>query len=107
VFAGSIYGGYFGAGLGIVTLATLGLFLEDRLAHLNALKQAIAFVTNVVAALFFLTSGKVEWSLALVMAPASLVGGSVGGRLASRLNPRVLRAVVVLAGIAVAIRLLM
>jgi hypothetical protein len=104
VFVATVYGGYFGAGLGIIVLATLGLLLDDRMARLNALKQAIAFVTNIVAALFFVFSGDVVWSLALVMAPASLIGGAIGGRLASRLNPRVMRAVVVTLGLAVAIK---
>jgi uncharacterized membrane protein YfcA len=77
------------------------------MAHLNALKQAIALVTNVVAAAFFVFSGDVVWSLALVMAPAALVGGAIGGRVATKLNPRVLRAVVIAIGLIVAIRYLL
>jgi uncharacterized membrane protein YfcA len=69
----------------------------------NALKQAITFVTNVVAALFFATSGKVVWGLALVMAPAALAGGNLGGRVARRVPPATLRAVVVTLGVVVAI----
>jgi uncharacterized membrane protein YfcA len=103
VFASSIYGGYFGAGLGIVNLAVLGLLIDDRLSRLNALKQVISLVTNGVAALFFVFSGKAVWSLVAVMAPASLVGGAVGGRLARRMHPRLMRALVVLIGLAVAI----
>jgi uncharacterized membrane protein YfcA len=103
----AVYGGYFGAGLGIITLATLGVLLDDRMARLNALKQAISFVANVVAALFFVFSGKVVWSLALVMAPASLLGGSIGGRLASRLNARLMRGVVIVIGLVVAIKYLL
>jgi uncharacterized membrane protein YfcA len=104
VFVATVYGGYFGAGLGIIVLATLGVLLDDRISRLNALKQAISFVTNVVAALFFVFSGDVVWSMALVMAPASLVGGAIGGRVASRLNPNALRAVVVALGLVVAIK---
>jgi len=106
VFAASVYGGYFGAGLGIVLLAVLGLLLEDTLRRTNALKQCLSLVTNVVAALFFVTSGKVVWSLAAVMAPASLLGGALGGRLVGRINPLVLRAIVIASGVAVAVRLL-
>jgi uncharacterized protein len=102
-FVATIYGGYFGAGLGIITLATFGLLVNETMARLNALKQAVSFVTNIVAAVFFVFSGKVVWSLALVMAPASLLGGALGGRIATRLNPRLLRTVVVIAGVAVAI----
>ncbi|HEV8296419.1 MAG TPA: sulfite exporter TauE/SafE family protein [Acidimicrobiales bacterium] len=103
----AVYGGYFGAGLGIITLATLGILLDERISRLNAIKQAISFVTNVVAALFFVFSGKVVWSLALVMAPASLLGGSLGGRLASHLDARVLRGVVVTIGVIVAVKYLL
>lgn len=107
IFAASVYGGYFGAGLGIVLLAMLGLMLDDVLPRLNALKQGLSFVANVVAALFFVTSGKVVWSLALVMAPASLLGGMIGGRLVGKINPLVLRAIVVTCGVAVAVKLLL
>ena len=91
----SIYGGYFGAGLGIMLLAVLGLLFGDGLKRLNALKQALALVINVVAAVFFSFSGHVLWTVAAVMAPASLLGGVVGGKLVGHINPRVLRAVVV------------
>ncbi len=104
VFGGSVYGGYFGAGLGIILLAVLGLALPDRMVRINGIKQYIAFVTNVVAALFFVGSGKVVWSLVLVMAPASLLGGNLGGRLVRTLDPRILRAVVIVLGLVVAIR---
>lgn len=107
LFVTAVYGGYFGAGLGIIVLATLGLLIDDSIRNLNALKQAIALITNVVAALFFLFSGDVVWSLALVMAPAALVGGAIGGRLASRLNPRVMRGVVVAIGLIVTVRYLL
>ena len=99
----SIYGGYFGAGLGIMLLAVLGIVLHEPLPRLNALKQVLAFVINLAAALFFLTSGKVEWSLAAVMAVASLVGGNVGGRLAGRVPPARLRMIVVTIGFTVAV----
>lgn len=102
VFAASIYGGYFGAGLGIMLLAILGLLYADPLTRLNALKQGLSFVINIVAALFFVLSGKVIWSLALAMAPASLIGGAIGGRLVGRLNPQVMRVMVATYGTALA-----
>lgn len=100
----SIYGGYFGAGLGIMLLAVLGLAFDGTLTQLNSLKQALSLVINVVAAGFFVFSGKVEWGFAAVMAVGSLAGGNIGGRIAGRLNPKVLRAVVIVFGVAVAIR---
>jgi uncharacterized membrane protein YfcA len=102
-FAASVYGGYFGAGLGIVLLAVLGLVLEDALTRINALKQALSFCVNVTAAVFFLFSGKVAWSAALVMAVGALVGGSLGGRLAGRVRAELLRRIVVAIGFAVGI----
>jgi uncharacterized membrane protein YfcA len=103
MFATCLYGGYFGAGMGIVTLATLGIAIPDTLVRTNALKQAITLVTNVVAAVFFTFDGNVLWGVALVMAPAALAGGALGGRLVRHLNPRLLRTIVVLFGIAVSI----
>jgi uncharacterized membrane protein YfcA len=105
IFVAAIYGGYFGAGLSIIFIAVLGLLLDDRLTRLNALKQGLSFVTNIVAALFFVGSGKVEWTLAAVMAPASLVGGAVGGKLAGRIKPLVLRVLVITSGLAITVKL--
>jgi len=99
----AIYGGYFGAGLGIMLLAVLGIVLHEPLPRLNALKQVLALVINTTAALFFLTSGKVYWSVALVMAITSLLGGGVGGRLAGSVKPERLRVIVVTIGFTVSI----
>ncbi len=103
VFLGSIYGGYFGAGLSVIVLAVLGLIMSDSLTRLNALKQGIAFATNVAAALFFVFSGKVVWSIALVMAVGALFGGAMGGRLASKIRPTTLRLLVVSIGFVVGV----
>lgn len=54
----AVYGGYFGAGLSVIILAVLGLTLDDSLTRLNALKQSVAFATNIAAAIFFLFSGR-------------------------------------------------
>jgi len=103
VFLAAIYGGYFGAGLSVIVLAVLGLVLNDNLTRLNALKQGIAFATNLAAALFFVFSGKVNWTVALVMAVGALLGGALGGRLASKIKPNTLRAIVVTIGFTVGI----
>jgi hypothetical protein len=99
----SIYGGYFGAGLSVIILAVLGSSLHGSLTRLNALKQAIAFAANIAAAIVFIFSGQVVWLVAVVMAICALLGGAVGGKLAGRLNPVVLRWVVVIIGLAVSI----
>ncbi len=103
LFLAAAYGGFFGAGLGIMLLAVLGLFTSESLQKLNGLKQALSFFINLVAAFFFAFSGHVVWELVPVMAVASLLGGTLGGRLVQRINALWLRRVVVVAGLAVAI----
>jgi len=99
----AVYGGYFGAGLSVIILAVLAMMLDDTLTRLNALKQAIAFSTNLAAAIFFVFSGKVVWEVAIVMAVGALIGGALGGRLAGKIQPSVLRKVVVAIGVIVAV----
>lgn len=99
----SVYGGYFGAGLSVIVLSALGITLEDSLTRLNALKQAVAFSVNVAAAIFFLFSGQVLWSAALVMAVGALIGGTLGGRLAGRIQPSTLRWTVIIIGVIISI----
>lgn len=99
----AVYGGYFGAGLSVIVLAVLGLVLDDTLTRLNALKQFLAFVINVAAAVFFLFSKEVVWTVALVMAIGSIVGGVIGGRLAGAISPVVLRRIVVIIGVGISI----
>jgi len=99
----SVYGGYFGAGLSVIVLSALGLTLEDTLTRLNALKQAVAFSVNVAAAIFFVFSGKVVWSMVLVMAAGALIGGTLGGKLAGKIKPSSLRWTVVIIGVIISI----
>lgn len=99
----AVYGGYFGAGLSVIVLAVLGLVLDDSITRLNALKQILAFCINVAAAVFFVFSGQVVWTVALVMAVGALLGGVLGGRLAGWIRPLVLRWIVVSAGVVIAV----
>ena len=94
----AVYGGYFGPGLSVINLAVLGLFLDDTLTRLNALKQCISLATNVAAAVFFLFSGLVIWPLAIIMAAGALIGGAIGGHVAGRINPGRLRWTIVAIG---------
>ena len=91
----AVYGGYFGAGVGVILLACLAIALDDRLVRLNALKQALSLACNLAAAAFFLRSGRIDWAITGVMAGAALVGGVIGGALVSRIPARVLRWVIV------------
>ena len=104
--AGGAYGAYFGAALGVMMLAVLGLFVPDRLQRLNALKGLMSLAVSVLAAAIYAVFAPVSWSAAAVLAGSSLVGGHLGGALARRLSDRLLRAVVVVFGVAVAVRLL-
>ena len=97
-----VYGGYFGAGLGIMLLAVLGLFSDLPFNRLNAIKLFLAFVANLAAAAFLSLSGKVEWTLIAVMAPAALLGGNLGGRVARVVPARAMRAFVIVFGLIVA-----
>lgn len=63
----AVYGGFFGAGVSVLIIAVLGLVLSDTLTRLNGLKQALSLANNLAAATFFLFSGRVVWSAALVM----------------------------------------
>lgn len=105
-FVAAIYGAYFGAGLGIMMLAILGIFISDTLQRLNALKGVMSLVINVVAAVYFALLAEVVWLAVAVMAVASLVGGRIGVAMARRLNDRALRWLVVVFGVGVAVRLM-
>jgi uncharacterized membrane protein YfcA len=106
VFVAAVYGGYFGAGLGIALLAILELGLDDDLQRLNALKGLLSLVVGVAAAVVFALLGPVHWGAAGLMAATSLIGGRAGVAVARRLPARALRTVVILFGVGVAIRLL-
>jgi hypothetical protein len=99
----AVYGGYFGAGMGVMVLTVLGLCLDDTLTRLNALKQSISLAANVAAALFFVGAGHVAWPFAAVMAVGALAGGALGGHLAGRVPPAALRVTVVTIGLAVGV----
>jgi uncharacterized protein len=98
---GSVYGGYFGAALGVMLVAGLGLVLDETMARVNALKNIVSAVVGVVTVLVFALIGQVDWAAAGVVAPATLVGGYVGARIARRLPGAVLRAIIVTFGLAV------
>ncbi|HEX6873774.1 MAG TPA: sulfite exporter TauE/SafE family protein, partial [Micromonosporaceae bacterium] len=104
---GAVYGGYFGAALGVMLVAALGLVLDESLAHVGALKNAISAVVGLVTVAAFALFGPVNWASVAVLAPATLFGGYLGARWARRLPPRVLRAVIVVAGVVVGIVLLL
>jgi uncharacterized membrane protein YfcA len=101
IAAAAVYGGYFGAGMGVMLLAALGIAVADSLLRLNALKQLISLVVNVAAAVVFVVLGPVDWAVVLVMAVGALAGGALGGALASRVPATLLRWCIVGVGVIV------
>jgi uncharacterized protein len=99
----AVYGGYFSAALGVAVLALLGLSFEDSLQRLNALKALLQLVIGVVSAIGFALLADVAWTAVAVIAPASVVGGEVGARLAQKVSDRVLRVGIVAYGVAAAV----
>ena len=99
----AVYGGYFGAGMGVMVLAVLGVTLGDSLIRINAMKQTVSLVVNISAALVFAVTGPVDWTMTLVMAGAALVGGALGGMFSTRIPPAVLRWSVVVIGVGVSV----
>lgn len=95
IFLATIYGGYFGAALGVIVLAALSLTLNDTIKNLNATKSIISLVDASVSVVVFGLFGPVEWQYVLVAAPTTLLGGYAGGRMARKIDENVLRALVV------------
>lgn len=103
VFLAAVYGGYFGAALGVIFLAVLGLTIAEPLRRLNGLKAAMSVVDATVSVVVFGLFGPVRWSAVALAAPAALVGGYLGARVARRIPDRPLRLGVVTFAVAVAI----
>jgi uncharacterized membrane protein YfcA len=101
-FAVAIYGGYFGAGIGILMLAVLGFIGLSDIHAMNGLKNFFGLCINGVAALYFIVRGAVVWQAALVMALGALLGGYSGARLARRIGREKARAAVVAIGLLIA-----
>jgi uncharacterized membrane protein YfcA len=99
----AVYGGYFGAALGVAVLALLGTFFDDTLQRLNALKTLLQLVIGGTAALGFALLTPVAWGAVAIVGPASLAGGLVGARLAKRVSDRVLRSGIVAYGVLAAV----
>jgi hypothetical protein len=106
VFLTGIYGGYFGAAQGVILISLLGIFLNDELQRLNGAKQILAGITNVVAALMFISFTHIAWGPAGLIAGGAAIGGYVGGRYGRLLPARILRPLIVVIGVTAAVHLL-
>ncbi len=105
-FVVAIYGGYFGAGMGILMLAALGLMGLTDIHRMNGLKNFFVVCINIVAAAYFIASGRVEWTYALVMVFGAIAGGYGGAGIARKLVRRFVRRSVILIGLGMAVSLL-
>lgn len=103
VFLAGVYGGYFVAAQGVLLMGILGVFLVGgTLVHANGLKTWLSLSVNLIAAASYLLFAfdRIDWTAVLLIAASSLVGGLVGARIGRRISPTVLRAVIVVVGLA-------
>ncbi len=105
IAASGVYGGYFGAGQGILLMGILGIALDDTLQRLNGLKNVLAGTVNLVAGLIFVFAADVDWGVAGLIAAGSIIGGVVGARYGRRLSPTALRVLIVVVGLSAIVRL--
>lgn len=100
-FAVSVYGGYFGAGIGILMLASLGFLGLSDIHEMNALKNMLGSLINVVASLWFVSSGIVDWPRAAVMTIGALVGYYLGASLSQRIPQSTVRRLITTIGLVI------
>ena len=106
IFLVGIYGGYFTAAQGIMLVGVMGLLVADPLQRLNAFKNSLTAVVNLVAGAVYAVVAPVSWPVVAVLAVSSTVGGLLGATVGKRLSPRVLRGVIVVIGVAAVVHLL-
>ena len=107
VFAAAVYGGYFGAGIGVILLAILGVVLDDPLPSVNGLRGVLSLLINAVAAIVFVLGADVDWGTAGILSATCLVGGYVGARVSLRMPDHVLRIAVIAFGLAAVAKLVL
>jgi uncharacterized membrane protein YfcA len=106
-FACGVYGGYFGAAQGIILISLLAVAIADDLQRLNAMKNVLAGLVNLIAGLLFIFVADVAWGPVGLIAIGSLLGGAIGGRYGRRLPPSALRGLIVFVGLFAIVRLLL
>jgi uncharacterized membrane protein YfcA len=102
-----VYGGYFGAGSGVMMVAVLGFGSNLDFRIINALKTLAILASNLVASVIFVFVADVDWLAIVLLASGSIVGGYVGARIGRRLNPSALRTLIVLVGVTAAVSMLL
>ena len=104
-FIVGVYGGYFGAGMGILMLAALGLIGMTDMHQMNGVKNVLAVFINGIAAIYFVFASAVAWSDVAIMTAGTILGGYLGARVARRLGRTFVRAAVVVIGIVMSVAL--
>ena len=99
----AIYGGYFGGGIGILMLATLGLMGMENIHEMNAMKTLLTTFINGVAVIIFIIRGIVVWPQAIVMVIGAIIGGYTGAYFARKIDQRLIRGFVILVGVSMTI----
>jgi hypothetical protein len=102
----AVYGGYFGAALGVMLVAMIALVLDETLARVSALKNLVSAVVGLVTVVIFALFGPVEWLAVAVVAPATVLGGYGGARLARRLPDQLWKVTIVGFGTVIGVLLL-
>jgi uncharacterized protein len=94
-----VYGGYFGAAQGVIIMGVLGIGIAETLQRLNGLKNVLAGLVNGVAGIIFALVADVDWTVVLLLAVGSVIGGQVGATVGRRLPAPVLRIIIVVVGL--------
>ncbi|WP_067974870.1 sulfite exporter TauE/SafE family protein [Nocardiopsis trehalosi] len=105
VYGAGVYGGYFAAAQGIILISVIGTALDEDVQRINALKNALAFLVNATAAVFYTVFAAPSWPVVGLIAAGSVVGGYFGARLGRRLKPFALRGLIVAVGLSAAVQL--
>jgi hypothetical protein len=105
LFLAGVYGGYFGAGQGLIIIAVLGIAVVDTLHRLTALRNVLAGATNTVAAIAFVLATHIAWDAVALIAVGSIAGGWAGVHVGRRLPPVVYRVVIGAVGLVALVRL--
>ncbi|MGC3990130.1 MAG: sulfite exporter TauE/SafE family protein [Chthoniobacteraceae bacterium] len=101
-FAVAVYGGYFGAGIGVLTLASLAVMGFQNINEMNAFKTIMGGLINIVAAVIFIWSGLIDWPKMLLVAAGAMPGYYLGSHVSQRVKPALVRSFVVVVGLATA-----
>jgi uncharacterized membrane protein YfcA len=101
-FVVAVYGGLFGAGIGILMLSSLALMGLPGVHQMNAVKNFLAFCINGVSVVIFVAANKVEWRYAPAMAVSAILGGYLGARVARRIRPQIVRWFIIAIGLGLA-----